>query len=331
MIRSVSKCENPRRESDGLWCEAVRFTLQLPTDRVSQGEEFVGAEAIAEMARAAERAGFDAAFVTDHPAPEDRWLRSGGHQALDPFVALSFVAAATTRLRVQTHVLVAAYRNPFLAAKAIASLDVLSRGRVIVGLAAGYLEPEFAALGVDYAERNELTDEAILAMKRIWSGESLSLEGRHFRAAAHTVLPRPLQRPHPPIWIGGNSQRAMRRAVELGDGWLPFPAPARMAKYTHTAPLESEADLAAALDQLRALTARAGRDPLDVCAAPFEMAYGAKELPPSSQLLDTAERFAALGVGWLILTPPARTRAEFLDGVARLGAEVIAKLGSGAP
>jgi probable F420-dependent oxidoreductase len=309
----------------------MRFTLQLPTDRVAQGEEFVSAEAIAEMARAAERAGFDAAFVTDHPAPEDRWLRSGGHQALDPFVALSFVAAATTRLCVQTHVLVAAYRNPFLAAKAIATLDVLSGGRVIAGLAAGYLEPEFAALGVDYAERNELADESILAMKRIWSGESLSLEGRHFRAAGHTVLPRPLQRPHPPIWIGGNSRRAMRRAVELGDGWLPFPAPARMAKYVHTTPMESEADLAAALDGLRALSARAGRDPLDVCAPPFEMAYGAKELPPSSQLVDTAGRFAKLGVGWLILTPPARTRAEFLDGVARLGSEVIVKLGSGAP
>jgi len=264
--------------------------------------------------------------VTDHPAPEDRWLRSGGHQALDPFVALAFAAAATTRLRVQTHVLVAAYRNPFLAAKAIATLDVLSGGRVIVGLAAGYLEPEFAALGVDYAERNELSDETILAMKRIWTGESLSLEGRHFRAEGHTVLPRPLQAPHPPLWIGGNSRRAMRRAVELGDGWLPFPAPARMAKRVHTAPMESEADLATALAGLRELAERAGRRPLDVCAAPFELAWGAKELPPASQLLDTAARFAELGVGWLILTPPARTRAEFRDGVARLGAEVIAKL-----
>jgi probable F420-dependent oxidoreductase len=305
----------------------VKFTIQLPTDRVAQGEEFVSAEAIAGMARAVEAAGFDAAFVTDHPAPEDRWLASGGHQALDPFVALAFVAAATTRLRVQTHVLVAAYRSPFLAAKAIATLDVLSRGRVIVGLAAGYLEPEFAALGADYAARNEVTDEAILAMQRIWRGESVSLTGRHFRAAGHTVLPRPVQRPRPPLWIGGNSRRAMRRAVELGDGWLPFPAPARMAKRVHTAALESEADLAKALAELRALEAKAGRSaPLEVCAAPFELGYGAKALPASAALLDTAARFAALGIGWLILTPPARTRAEFLDGVAKLGAEVIAKL-----
>jgi probable F420-dependent oxidoreductase len=305
----------------------VRFTLQLPTDRVAEGEEFVSAEAIAEMSRAAEAAGFDAAFVTDHPAPEDRWLRSGGHQALDPFVALSFVAAATTRLRVQTHVLVAAYRNPFLAAKAIASLDVLSRGRVIVGIAAGYLEPEFAALGADFTARNEVTDEAIRSMQQIWRGESLTLAGRHFRATGHTVLPCPVQQPHPPFWIGGNSRRAMRRAAELGDGWLPFPAPARMARRVHTAPMESEADLAAALAHLRELSDRAGRSgPLDVCAAPFELAWGAKELPPAASLVETAQRLAALGVTWLILTPPARTRAEFVDGVARLGDEVIAKL-----
>jgi hypothetical protein len=119
----------------------------------------------------------------------------------------------------------------------------------------------------------------------------------------------------------------MRRAVELGDGWLPFPAPARMAKRVHTAPMESESDLEAALAQLREMAARAGRSaPPDICAAPFELAYGAKELPPSGTLVDTARRFATLGIGWLILTPPARTRAEFAEGVARLGGEVIAKL-----
>jgi probable F420-dependent oxidoreductase len=309
----------------------MRFTVQLPTDRVSRGEEFVSAEAVSEMARAAEVAGFDAAFVTDHPAPEDRWLASGGHQALDPFVALSFVAAATTRLRVQTHVLVAAYRNPFLAAKAIATLDVLSGGRVIVGLAAGYLEPEFAALGADFAERNELTDETLVAMKEIWRGESLSIGGRHFRAEGHTVLPRPMQQPQPPLWIGGNSRRAMRRAALHGDGWLPFPAPARMAKRVRTAAMESEGDLADALAHLRTLTERAGRAPLDVCAAPFELAWGAKALPPADELVATGERFAKLGIGWLILTPPARTRAEFCDGLARLGNDVIAKLAPGAP
>ena len=179
--------------------KTMRFTVQLPTDKVAGGEEFLSAEAIAAMARAAEEADFDACFVTDHPIPEDRWLASGGHHALDPFVALSFAAAATRRIRVQTHVLVGAYRNPFLAAKAVASLDVLSGGRVIVGLAAGYLQAEFEALGVPFDERNELADEAIEVMRRAWSEDGIVHEGRHFRAGGNTALPRPLQE-RPPIW-----------------------------------------------------------------------------------------------------------------------------------
>ena len=140
----------------------MRASLGLPTH---QGGELSSAAAIAAMASGAEAAGFDAVFVTDHPFPGDRWLATGGHHALDPFVALSFAAAATRDLRLHTNLLVLAYRNPFLSAKAVATLDSLSEGRVIVGIGAGYLEPEFEALGVDFAERNELTDEAIVALR----------------------------------------------------------------------------------------------------------------------------------------------------------------------
>ena len=197
--------------------------MGLPTQRVDRLEEFVTGAAVAEMSRAAESAGFDAVFVTEHPFPEKSWMDTGGHHALDPFVALSFAAAATTRIRLQTHLCVLPYRNPFLTAKSVASLDVLSGGRVILGAGTGYLEAEFAALGVDFAERNELTDEAIVAMKAAWSGEPLSLSSRHFDANDNFALPRPVQQPHPPIWIGGNSKRAIRRAVELADGWAPMP------------------------------------------------------------------------------------------------------------
>ncbi len=157
----------------------VRLTLQLATDRVAAGEQFP-------------RASTPPSSPTI-PRPRTAGCAAAAIKRSNPFVALSFVAAATTRLRVQTHALVAAYRNPFLTAKAIASLDVLSRGRLIVGIAAGYFEPEFAALGVDYAERNELSDEAIEVMKQIFRGGSLELEFRRFRAAGHTVLQRPAQ------------------------------------------------------------------------------------------------------------------------------------------
>ena len=170
---------------------AVRWSLALPSDRVDRPEEFLTGRAIAEAARAAEDAGFGAVYVTDHPAPDQRWLEGGGHHALEPTVALSFAAAATQRLRLHTNVYVAAYRNPFLAAKAIASLDVLAGGRVILGVAAGYLRPEFGALGVDFDERNALLDEAIDLMRRVWTEDEVAAEGRHFRARAVTMRPRP--------------------------------------------------------------------------------------------------------------------------------------------
>src|SRR5450755_4125708 len=122
-------------------------------------------------ALAIEEAGFDACFVTDYPFPTRAWLTTGGHETLDPFVALSFAAAATGRLRLHTNCLIPAYRNPYLAAKAVATLDACSRGRVILGVALGYLEPEFEALGVPFAERARRLDEALSAMKAAWAGE----------------------------------------------------------------------------------------------------------------------------------------------------------------
>src|SRR5215475_14521734 len=118
----------------------MRFSAQLPTDRVSKGTEFTGGAEIGEMARAVEAAGFDAGYVTEHPFPADEWLASGGHHALDPFVALT--------------------------AKAVASLDVVCGGRVILGVGAGYLEGEYEALGADFAHRNDVSDDALVAMKR---------------------------------------------------------------------------------------------------------------------------------------------------------------------
>src|SRR6185503_9841155 len=148
--------------------------MGLPTHRVERFDELAGAEAIAELSAGAEAAGFDAVFVTEHPFPDDRWLATGGHHALDPFVALAFAAAATTTLRLHPNLCIPAYRNPFLLAKTVASLDALSGGRVILGIGAGYMEGEFTALGMPYEERNELTDEAITAMRAAWTGESVA-------------------------------------------------------------------------------------------------------------------------------------------------------------
>ncbi len=302
----------------------MRFSVALPTDRLEHAAEFVTQEAVADIARAAEDAGFDACFVTDHPFPPHRWLHGGGHHALDPFVALSFAAAATSRLRLHTHVLVLPYRNPFLAAKSILSLDVLSGGRVIAGVAAGYLKGEFAALGADFDGREEFSDDAIRAMKLAWAGDDIRFDGRGFRAAGHSMGFRPVQQPHPPLWIGGNSRAAIRRAVELGDGWSPFPNPAAMSQFTRTAPLETLDDLAQRLAFARAHAAAVGRN------APFDICYSLVGMggPPLSRAesLERIEQLRALGVTWLTVGFSAGDRQEHIAAMRGFARDVVARV-----
>lgn len=296
----------------------MHFAIGLPTDHVELAAEFVTGEAVMECARTAEGAGFDSCFVTDHPAPDLKWLAGGGHHALDPFVALSFAAAATTRLRVQTHILVLPYRNPLLTAKSVLSLDVLSGGRVILGVAPGYLKPEFAALGVDFDERNELTDEAIDVMRRIWMDGEIEIVGRNFRTRGTTMQPAPVQKPHPPIWIGGNSTAAIRRAAERGQGWVPFPNPAGVSSSVRTPALSNLEELARRVRILREHADEIGRtEPIDICFSPFA--------DDDRATLDELVALEEIGVTWAVLHIPAvTTRAAWTDAVRHLGDAVIA-------
>src|SRR5690606_5897594 len=160
-----------------------------------------------------------------------KWLAHGGHQSVDPFVALAFAAAATTRLRLLTYLAVVPYRNPFLLAKASATLDRMSGGRFVLGVGSGYHKTEFFALGVDFDERNALCDEALEVLPLAWSGEPFSYKGRHFEARDVIQLPRPTQRPIP-IWIGGNSKLARRRVARSAQGWMPMGGTEELAKTT---------------------------------------------------------------------------------------------------
>jgi hypothetical protein len=134
---------------------------------------------------AAEAGGFGAVGFTDHPIPSRRWLEAGGHETLDPFAALAFCAAATEQIRLMTNVAVVPYRNPFLVAKMVATVDVLSDGRAILGAGTGYLRSEYRALGVDFDKRNELFEEALEAIISSWSGDEVTLEGSHFHASGN--------------------------------------------------------------------------------------------------------------------------------------------------
>jgi probable F420-dependent oxidoreductase len=303
----------------------MHFSFGLPTHRVDRPSEFLEGGAVGELAAAAESAGFAAVYTTEHPFPPDEWVRRGGHHALDPLVALSFAAAATSRVRLHTHLMVAPYRNPFLAAKGIATLDVLSGGRTIVGLGAGYLEGEFEALGIPFAERNQRMDEAITAMLAAWTGTPITFEGAFFRSSGNAMLPRPAQQPHPPLWIGGNSRKAIRRAVTLGDGWCPFPAPARLAAHIRTVPLESADALAAALDYAGEVATEVGRtDPLTICFIPAGLSMGTDRPIDVERVLGSVEELTALGVDWVTVALAGESRDEQLAALEAFGQEVIA-------
>jgi len=299
----------------------MQFCLSLQTDHVDMGDEFASGAGVAAVARAAEAAGIDAVFVTEHPFPEDEWMASGGHHALDPFVTLAVAAAATTSLRVLTNLCVVPYHNPYVLAKTALTVDVLSGGRLILGCGAGYLEPEFAAVGSTFADRNDRFDAALVAMKAAWTEDGVPVAAS---GAKHTMKPRPVQQPHPPIWIGGNSRRALRRAVELGDGWMPFPNPAATAARRKTSELITLEQLASRLDEAHELEASTGRTLRDVMFSPIGVdGYGTPGWDPVA-FRQVVDELAAMGVTMLALHIAAHSRAEYCDLIAGFGAEVLA-------
>src|SRR5262245_28335089 len=251
----------PTRSVEGSRVADIRINVPLPFDAIGAPCEFLTAEAVTDIGKTLEAAGFHAGLVTDHPCPTGRWLDAGGHHAQDPFVMLSLLGAATRTLRLQTGILVLPYRNPFLVARAVTTLDHFTGGRVILSVGTGYLKGEYRALGVDFARRNELTDEYLRALKAALSGDEFTFEGDDFTAYGNRILPGPVQRPHPPILIGGNSRRAIRRAVELGDGWNPFLTSVGGVDVatTRTAALAGERDLRKAISYLCALCDEDGR------------------------------------------------------------------------
>ena len=169
-------------------------------------------DAIRTIAQRAETMGFDSIWVSDHIVLTDTQTKRFGAVFYEPLATLSFAAAITSRVRVGTTAIILPYRNPKVTAKQLSTIDVLSGGRLIFGCAAGWSQEEFEALGVDFKNRGAITDEYLRTIKRLWV-EPL-VDGLHFE-------PRPVQKPHPPIWVGGNSKRGIRRAVELGDCWHP--------------------------------------------------------------------------------------------------------------
>ena len=206
----------------------MEYGFAVPTDGPLSTPDHV-----ATLAGRGEKLGFEFMSVSDHiliprnissryPYGEmGRW--EDGYDCLEQLTTLSFVASQTSTARLLTSVMVLPHRSPVMTAKMLASIDVLSNGRLIVGCGVGWLREEFEAIGAPpYDERGAVGDEYIRAFKELWTSDNPSFEGKYCRFSNITFLPKPVQRPHPPIWIGGESPPALRRAARLGDAWYPI-------------------------------------------------------------------------------------------------------------
>jgi len=282
---------------------------------------------IAEYARTLETLGIDAIAFADHPAPSKKWIEGGGHESFDPFVGLGFCAAVTSEIRLMTHLSVVPYRNPLLQTKSMTTVDILSGGRATFILGTGYLRSEFAALGVDFDERNDLFDEAVEVMKESWTGEPLSYAGRHFNAVSQSIQPGPVQRPHPPLWLGGNSVRARERLAEWGDGWAALIGSPQLTTTSRTPSITGPADLLPVIRDIETRLHSHHRSLSDIdimCSSPG--ATLSLDLS-SEQRIDALNQLAAIGVTWIQLGIRRGSIGESLDSVAAFVSEVSTKVG----
>ena len=241
------------------------FGLHLPASSAS-----VTPSDLVRFAQQAEALGFYCLTIADHvivpreisvPYPytvDGKYPGTGYH--LETLMTMGFLAGATRRIRFATSVLIAPYRNPIVTAKMLASLDVLSNGRLIVGVGVGWMKEEFENLQApDFDQRGNVTDEYIQAFRELWTSDDPQFSGKHCRFSNLLFLPKPVQKPAIPIWIGGHSKQAIRRAARLGDGWHPIGG-------VPTIPLEPE-DVKRDMALLAELAHKDGRDPAAIRVA----------------------------------------------------------------
>jgi probable F420-dependent oxidoreductase len=291
----------------------MKFSVTLP--RPGDGASGPGFQGYVALAQAVERLGLHAVSASDHPFP---LVADGeaGHQAHDPFVLLSYVAAATMRIALHFSLVIAPYRNPFLVARGLGSLDYASGGRVIAGLGAGYLRAEFDALGADFSRRADTVSEAVTALRAAWSGKPVSQSGTGWRAQGNVMLPAPVSSPHPPLWRGGNSRRAIADAVRFCDGWTPFEVNYAGSRQTATDAMSLET-IPARMKVLRDSMEAAGRvDPMDVCYVRTSRRW----LRSADLVSEHLAALASCGVTWLEFNVAGRGPAEWIECVETFAA-----------
>ena len=252
---------------------------------------------------------------------------------MDTLAVLAFLAGCTERVNLLTSVLVAPHRNPVLTAKLIATADVLSAGRIIVGVGAGWMPEEFAALGTPpFAERGVVTDEYIRAWKLLWTEDRPVMRGRYASFDNVVFEPKPVSQPHPAIWIGGEGPRSIRRVAELGDGWYPVSNNAQV-------PLNTVQRLREGISGMRQVVAQAGRDPstIDIAYVWFLPPQWTAQRTPdgerqmftgtASDLRGDAVALASIGVKHCIVYLQCPTIEQTLELQQHFAEDVIDRMG----
>jgi probable F420-dependent oxidoreductase len=311
----------------------MRYGFYLPTRGPTATPE-----ALESLVGRGEALGFASVMISDHvvfPVRIDSKYPytvtgafPGGGDALEQLALMAFIAGKTRRLRLVSSVMILPHRNPVVTAKMLATIDVLSNGRVTVGAGVGWMREEFQALATpDFDRRGAVSDEYLRIFKTLWTECPASFAGEFYRFDAIRCLPQPVQKPHPPIWIGGHSKVALRRAARHGDGWHPVGA-------NPAVPLRP-AELRASLDELYRLTEKEGRDPraltISYKAPVYDVtqaldAAGTERRPFSgsqAQIADDVATYARLGVSELIFDfrsdslPESLARMESFSGLIR--------------
>jgi probable F420-dependent oxidoreductase len=265
-------------------------------------------DTLAQRARRAEDAGFESFWVGDHialPATPPPGGDPASQPRLEAVVALAYMAALTSRVRLAIGVIVLPQRQPVLLAKQLTTVDVLSKGRLIVGIGVGYLEPELHALGASLADRGARTDEYVAAMRALWDEPTPSFAGRFVSFSGVIERPRPVQRPHPPIVIGGHSPAAYRRAIQVGNGWHGW-----------------DLDLAKTTQALTALreTARHAERPAGLGELEITIT------PPGVPDVATARRYADLGVHRLAIQPHTMDGSAMDELITTVGDTLVGRV-----
>lgn len=298
----------------------VAFGMQLPiqsqsTIFVQPWEPAAGAAELVQVAQACEAGGFDYVAVCDHIAVPAAQAGAMSTAWWDTMATLSYLAAVTQRVRLLSHVYVLSYRHPLVTAKAWATLDALSGGRAILGVGAGHVEGEFDALEVPFARRGALLDEAIDAVRAALADEFAVHRGPRWQFEGLGQRPRPVQ-PAIPIWVGGSSRPAMRRAAERGDGWLPQGIP--------------EGGMAAGIDFIRSHRAATRGDApivLGALSGPLHVGDPTWDTPrcvrgSAEKIAGYLRTYAELGVDQIQVGFVSRSASELCDQVAAFAADV---------